>query len=90
MEERQQAAARSPAVRSLFSDTSENTVQMKEKPRSPVQNTLTLASAMEEKHEDLDVAHDQPGEDDDSLDEGILGEGGQLTPIDDLASPEDS
>ena len=52
MEERLQPAARIPAVRSLFSDTSENTVQMKEEPRSPVQNTLTLAPAMEEKHED--------------------------------------
>ena len=90
MKESQQAAARSSAVRSLLSDTSENTVQMKEEPHSPVQNTLTLASAMEEKHWDLDVAHDQLGKDDDSLDEGILDEGGQLTPIDDLASPEDS
>ena len=45
---------------------------------------------MEEKHENQDTAHDQPAEDDDSLDEEILDEGRQLTPIDDLASPEDS
>ena len=63
---------------------------MKEEPCSPVQNTLTLAPAMEEKHEDRNTAHDQPAEDEDSLDEGILDKGGQLTPIDDLASPEDS
>ena len=36
------------------------------------------------------IACDQPSDDDDSLDEGILDEGRQLTPIDDLASPEDS
>ena len=35
-------------------------------------------------------ACNQPSDDDDSFDEGILAEGGQLTPIDDLASPEDS
>ena len=62
---------------------------MKEEPHSPVQNTLTLAPAMEEKHEDQNITHDQPAEDD-SLDKRILDEGGQLTPIDDLVSPEDS
>ena len=77
-------------MRSLFSDTSENTVEMKEEPCSPVQNTQTLTSAVEEKHEDQNTARDQPAEDDDSLDKGILDEGGQLTPIDDLVSPEDS
>ena len=51
---------------------------------------LILASAVEEKLENRDAAHDQPAKDDDSLDEGILDKGGQLTPIDDLASPEDS
>ena len=45
-------AAGSPAIRSLFSDTSENMVQMKEEPHSPVQNTQTLAPAMGEKHKD--------------------------------------
>ena len=88
MEERQQAAAKSPAIRSLFSDTSESTVQMKEVPSSPVQSTL--ASAMEEKHEDGEAAGDQSAEDKDSLDKGILDEGRQMTPIDNLASPEDS
>ena len=88
MEERWQAAARSLALRSLFSDTSENTVQMKEEPSSPVQSTPIQASAAEEKHED--AAGDQSAEDDDNLDKGILDEGRQMTPIDDLASPEDS
>ena len=46
--------------------------------------------AVEEKVEDQDAAGDHSAEDDDSLDEWILDEGGQLTPIDDLASPEDS
>ena len=36
------------------------------------------------------IACNQPSDDDGSLDEGILDEGGQLTPIDDLASLEDS
>ena len=38
---------------------------------------------MEENHEDGNAAGDQPAKDDDSLDEGILDEGGQLTPTDD-------
>ena len=42
-------------------------VQVKEEPHSPVQNTQTLAPAMEEKHEDQNTALDQPAEDDDSL-----------------------
>ena len=41
-------------------------------------------------HEDQNTTHDQPAEDDDSLDKGILDEGRQLTPIDDLVSTEDS
>ena len=36
------------------------------------------------------TAHNQPSDHNDSLDEGILDEGRQLTPIDDLASSEDS
>ena len=90
MEERQQATAESPAVRSLFSDNSENTVQMKEEPSSPAQGAQTQAPAIEEKVEDQDAAGDHSAEDDDSLDKGILDEGRQLTPINDLASPEDS
>ena len=50
-------------------------VQMKEEPNSPVQSTLTLASATEKKHEDKETAGDQLAEDEDSLDEGILDEG---------------
>ena len=62
---------------------------MEEEPCSPVQNTITLASAIDEEHENREAAHDQPAEDDDSLDEGILDEGRQLTPIDNLVSSED-
>ena len=90
MEERQQAADKSPAIRSLFSDTSENTVQMKEEPSSPAQGSQTQVSAIEEKDEDQGAIGDQSAEDNDSLDEGILDEGGQLMPIDGLASPDDS
>ena len=86
MEERWQAAAKSPAVRSLFSDT----VQMKEEPSSPVQNTQTQVPAIEEKQEDRDAAGNQPPKDDDILDEEILDEGRQLTLTDNYASPEDS
>ena len=63
---------------------------MKEEPGSPVQSTLTLASATEEMHEARETARDQSAEDEDSLNEGILDEGGEMTPIDNLASPEDS
>ena len=77
-------------MRCLFSDTSENTVQMKEEPGSPVQSTQVQVSAAEEKPEDRDATGDQPAEDDDSLVGGILDEGEQMTPLDDLASPEDS
>ena len=90
MEESGLATARSPAIRSLFSDTLENTVQMKEEPRSPVQSTPVQAPATEERHEGRDAAGDQSAEDEDSLSKGILDEGRQMTPIDDLASPEGS
>ena len=63
---------------------------MKEEPSSSVQSTLTLSSASQEKHEIRETARDQSAEDEDRLDEGILDEGRQMTPIDDLASPEDS
>ena len=43
----------------------------------------------EEKPTEGDATSSPPAEDDDSLDEGVLNEGGQLMPIDDLASPED-
>ena len=74
----------------MFSDSSGNTVQMKEEPSSPTQGAQAEAPAIEEKDEDQDVAGDHPVEDDDSLDKGILDEGRQLTPINDLASPENS
>ena len=43
-------------------------VQMKEEPHSPVQNTLTLAPAVEEEHEDQNTAHNQPATKRDLLD----------------------
>ena len=49
---------------------------MKEEPSSPVQRTQVQVSAAEEKPENKDATGDQPAEDDDSLDEGILDEGG--------------
>ena len=63
---------------------------MKEEPSSCVQSAQVQALATDKKHEDRDATGDQPAEDDDSLDEGILDEGGQMMPMDDLASPEDS
>ena len=47
------------------------------------------APAMREELQGGDIACGQLADDDDSLDKGILDEGRQLTPIDDLASPED-
>ena len=49
-----------------------------------------LAPAVKEELQGGDIACNQSADDDDSLDEGILDEGRQLTPVDDLASPEDS
>ena len=46
--------------------------------------------AVKEELQEGGIACDQPSDDADSLDEGILDEGGQLTPVDNLASPEDS
>ena len=50
---------------------------MKEEPSSPVKSTQVQTSGTEEKPEDRDATGDQPAEDDDSLDEGILDEGGR-------------
>ena len=63
---------------------------MKEESSSPAQGAQAQAPAMEEKDEDWDAVGDNPVEDDDNIDDEILNAGGQLTPIDDLASPEDS
>ena len=56
----------------------------------PTPDVPEPAPAMKEELQREGTACNQPSDDDDSLDEGILDEGGQLTPIDDLASPEDS
>ena len=48
------------------------------------------APAVKEELQRGGTACNQPSDDDDSLDKGILDEGRQLTPIDDLATPEDS
>ena len=48
------------------------------------------APAVKEELQGGDKACNQSADDDDSLDKGIMDEGRQLTPIDNLASPEDS
>ena len=63
---------------------------MKEEPSSPVQSMLILASTPEEKHEIRETARDQSATGEDSLHEGILDEGRQMTPTDNLASSEES
>ena len=73
-------------MRSLFSETPEGTTQLKEEPSSPVQGTQVQEPAEQEKKEDRNMACGQPANEEDSLVEGILDEGGHLTPIDDLAS----
>ena len=76
-------------MKSLFSDTTEDVAQLRQEPSSPVQNVPEPAPAAKEL-QGGDIACDQSADDDDSLDKGILDKGRQLTPIDDLASPEDS
>ena len=80
----------SSAVRSLFSDTTEDIAQSRQEPSSPVQDVPEPAPAVKEELQGGDIVCDQSAYDDDSLDGGILDEGGQLTPVDDLAFPEDS
>ena len=90
MEERQQSVKESSAVRSLFNGTTEDIAQSRQEPSSPVQDVPEPAPAVKEELQGGDIACDQSADDDDSLDKGILDEGRQLTPIDNLASPEDS
>ena len=89
MEQRQQAAEDSSAVRPLFSDTAKGTHQLEEEPDNLIQNASGLAPTAEKELQGEDTASNQSDNEDDSLDEGILDEGGQLTPTDNLASPED-
>ena len=90
MEERQQSAEESLALRSLFSDTTEDMAQSRQEPSSPVQDLPEPAPAVKEELQGEGIACNQSADDNDSLDEGILDKGGQLTPLDNLASPEDS
>ena len=55
----------------------------------PAQDVPEPAPAVKEEMQRGSIACDQPSDDDDSLDEGILDKGRQLAPIDDLTSPED-
>ena len=89
MEERQLSAKESSAVKSLFSNTTEDVAQLRQEPSSPVQDVPEPAPAVKEELQGGDIASDQSADNDESLDKGILDEGRQLTPIDDLASPED-
>ena len=63
---------------------------MRQEPSSQIPDVLEPAPAVKEELQRGGTVCDQPSDDNDSLDEGILDKGGQLTPIDDLASPEDS
>ena len=72
-------------MRSLFSDTTEDIAQSRQEPSSPVQDVSEPVPAVKEELQGGDIACDQSTDDDDSLDEGILDEGRQLTPVDDLA-----
>ena len=97
MEERWWLAKESSAVKSLFSDTTEDVAQLRQEPSIPIPgvpepapDVPEPAPAVKEELQRGGIACDQPSDDDDSLDEGIPDEGRQLTPIDDLASPEDS
>ena len=76
MEERRRSAKESSAVKSLFSDTTEDVAQLRQEPSSPILD-------VKEELQRGDIACDQSANDDDSLDEGILDEGRQLTPVDD-------
>ena len=62
--------------------------QTEEEPSSPAQSATGPVQVMKEEPKDGDAITSPPVEDDESLD-GVLDEGGQLMPIDDLVSPED-
>ena len=76
-------------MRPLFSDAAKVTHQLEEEPENLLQNASEPAPAVEKELQGENTASNQSANEDDSLDEGILDEGGQLTPIDNLASPED-
>ena len=86
MEERWWAAKENSAVRTLFPDTVGKVTPTEGEPSSVATGQVQVKK---EEHKDGDAISSPPGEDDDSLGEGVLDDGGQLTPIDDLASLED-
>ena len=86
MEERWWAAEENSAVRTLFPDTT-GKVTLTE--GSPAQSATGPVRVKREEPKDGDAISCPPVEDDDSLNEGVLDEDEQLTPIDDLASLED-
>ena len=58
-------------------------------PDSPVHGAQVPEPAEQEQKADRNMTCGQPADEEDSLDEGILDEGGHLMPTDDLALPED-
>ena len=89
MEERWWAAEENSAVRTLFPDTVGKITLTEGEPSSPAWSATGPVRVKKEEPKDGDAINCPPAEDDDSLDKGVLDEGGQLMPIDDLASLED-
>ena len=89
MEGRWWAAEENSAGRISFPDTAGEVTPTEGEPSSPDQGATGPVRVKEEEPTEGDAISSTPAEDDDSLDEGVLDEGGQLMPIDDLASPED-
>ena len=89
MEERQQAAKENSAVRTLLPDTVGKVTLREGEASSPAQSATGPVRVKKEEPKNGDAINCPPAEDDDSLDKGVLDEGGQLTPIDNLVSLED-
>ena len=89
MEERWWAAEENSAVRTVFPDTVGKVIPREGEPSSPAWVAIRPVQVKKEEPKDGDAISGPPTEDDDSLDKGVLDKGGQLMPIDDLASPED-
>ena len=89
IEGRWQAAEDNSAGRTSFPDTAGEVTQTEGEPSSSDQGAMGPVRVKEEEPMEGNATGSPPAEDDDSLDKGVLDEGGQLMPIDDLASPED-
>ena len=76
-------------MRTLFPDTTGKVTLTEGEPSSPARSATGPAQVKKEEPNNGDAINHPLVEDDDSLDKGVLDEGGQLMPIDDLVSPED-